>query len=74
MSEKKKRYYRDVSPGVSGAIKDAAYAVADFVAPRRLKERDAVVDKDSGMSYTDRRRPERMRRREGQSTDSNNNY
>ena len=55
------------SPGVSGAIRDAVSAVADAGAPRSVTRRKATLnsaenDADLG------------RMREGQSTDSNNDY
>lgn len=55
------------SPGVSGAIRDAVSAVADAVAPRPIRNRKANVD-----SSVDDATIGRMR--EGQSTDSNNDY
>lgn len=64
MAEKKaerKRYYREVSPGFSGAVKDAVKAVAEFSAPRSLRGRKQDVD-------------EAVRRRSGQSTDKDNGY
>lgn len=59
------------SPGLSGAIKDAVGAIANYVAPRSIVNRKAAVDAavdDSGDS--DRR----ARQRTGQSSDSSNNY
>ncbi len=55
------------SPGVSGAIRDAVSAVAQAVAPRSITRRKQTVD--SAVSDADL-----GRMRNGQSTDSNNDY
>jgi len=54
------------SPGLAGAIKDVISSTASYIAPRSIKERKVRLQdaEDEAMG----------RMREGQSTDSNNNY
>jgi hypothetical protein len=54
------------SPGLDGAIKDVISSTASYIAPRSIKERKVRLqqEEDNAMG----------RMREGQSTDSNNNY
>lgn len=59
------------SPGLSGAIKDAVAAVADAVTPRSLRNRKTIVN-DAVDGTHDPATIGRMR--QGQSSDSNNDY
>lgn len=60
------------SPGLSGAIKDAVSAVADYVAPRSIVQRKQKINQavDDG-THTD---DYLQRARVGQSSDSSNQY
>lgn len=60
------------SPGLSGAIRDAVSAVADYVAPRSITRRKATVDQAVSDSDGSHSSDYLARAREGQSTDSNN--
>jgi hypothetical protein len=60
------------SPGVSGAIRDAVSAVADYVAPRSVSRRKATVDKAVSDNDGSHSEDYLSRARDGQSTDSNN--
>lgn len=61
------------SPGLSGAIKDAVSAVADYVAPRSVVQRKKKIDQgsDDGSSHSD---DYLQRARVGQSSDASNSY
>lgn len=61
------------SPGLSGAIKDAVSAVADYVAPRSITQRKQKINQavDDGTQHSD---DYLQRARVGQSSDSSNSY
>jgi hypothetical protein len=54
------------SPGISGALRDLVKSVARATAPRSVVERKTKLQDDEDAALG--------RMREGQSTDSNNNY
>ena len=60
------------SPGLSGAIKDAVSAVANYVAPQSITKRKAKIDQTVADSDSSHSEDYLARAREGQSTDSNN--
>lgn len=62
------------SPGLSGAIKDAVSAVADYVAPRSITQRKQKINQavdDGSQQHSD---DYLQRARVGQSSDSSNSY
>jgi hypothetical protein len=71
------RYYRNASPGISGAIKDAVDAVAKTFGPKSITQRGAKIDEAVDSADDDGSHSSEVPSttgRVGQSTDSYNKY
>jgi hypothetical protein len=66
MADKPKpRYRREVSPGITGALKDAGNAIIDATAPRAVRQRQRRLEQEINDMSSGRQR---------QSTDAANGY